>query len=95
MKSVIVDLQDERLARQWELGWSIDALSFRSGVSRVAITSLEAGTRTLRQVSMQALAFAFEQEGVVFLPNVAPMIGDNCRGSTTDPRDRPDYHLIE
>ena len=121
MKSVIVDLQDERLARQWELlkelqrtnafglsfgqehcakaravlDWSVDALSFRSGVSREAITGLEAGTRTLRQVSMQALAFAFEQEGVVFLPNVAPMIGDNCRGSTTDPRDRADYHLIE
>lgn len=77
------------------LGWSVDALAFRSGVSRGAISALEAGTRTLREVSMQALAYAFEQEGIVFFPKLEPMLGDNCRGATTDPRGRPDYHLIE
>lgn len=77
------------------LGWSVEALAFRSGVSRGAIIGLEEGTRTLRKVSMQALAYAFEQEGLVFFPKLEPMIGDNCRGCTTDPRARPDYHLIE
>ncbi|MBH3412814.1 helix-turn-helix domain-containing protein [Pseudomonas putida] len=76
------------------LGWSQEALVFRSGVSVRAIQSLERG-KDLNAVSMQALAFAFEAEGLVFFPGHAPLKGENCRGSTKDPRSRHDYHLLE
>ena len=76
------------------LGWSVEALAFRSGVSRNAINRLEKGIR-LREVTMQALAFAFETEGLIFIPGHPPMSGDNCRGATKDPRSRRDYHLLE
>ena len=77
------------------LNWSVEALSFRSGVSVMAIRDLEEGRRILRQVSMQALSFALEAEGLVFLPGLKPMRGQNCRGGTLDPRKRDDFHLIE
>lgn len=77
------------------MNWSVDALSFRSGVSVKAIRDLEENRRPLRQVTMQALAFALEAEGLVFLPGINPMRGQNCRGGTLDPRIRDDYHLIE
>lgn len=77
------------------LGWSVEVLAFKSGVSPKAIRDLETGDRTLRSVTMQALAFAFEKEALIFLPGHPPMIGDNCRGGTRDPRGRDDYHLIE
>ncbi|MCU1751614.1 helix-turn-helix domain-containing protein [Pseudomonas sp. 6D_7.1_Bac1] len=77
------------------LNWSVEALSFRSGVSVKAIRELEEGRRTLRQVTMQALSFALEAEGLVFLPGLKPMRGQNCRGGTTDPRKRDDFHMIE
>ncbi|WP_347905162.1 helix-turn-helix transcriptional regulator [Pseudomonas purpurea] len=77
------------------LDWSVEALSFRSGVSVGAIRDLEAGNRTLRSVTMQALSFALEAEGLVFLPRLNPMRGHNCRGGTTDPKKRKDYDLIE
>lgn len=76
------------------LGWSIEALAFRSGVSIGAIRSIENGAE-LRGVTMQALAFAFEAEGLIFIPGHPPMPGDNCRGATKDPRSRHDYHLLE
>lgn len=76
------------------LEWSVDALAFRSGVSPAAIRRVENGAE-LRRVTMQALAFAMEQEGLVFFPGHPPMRADNCRGATPDPRTREDYHLLE
>ncbi len=76
------------------LGWSIDDLSSTSGVSSEAIQRLEHGEH-LKQVSMQALAFALESQGLVFFPGHPPLRGMNCRGSTKDPRSRRDYHLLE
>lgn len=76
------------------LGWSIEALAFRSKVSPAAIARIEKG-EALREVTMQALAFAFEREGLIFFPGNAPFTGANCRGATKDPRNRSDYHLIE
>lgn len=76
------------------LGWSIEALAFRSGVSPRAIRSIENGAE-LRRVTMQALAFAMEAEGLVFFPGHAPLRAGNCRGATPDPRIRDDYHLLE
>lgn len=77
------------------LNWSVEALSFRSGVSVKAIGDFEEGQRTLRQVTIQALSFALEAEGLVFLPGLKPMRGQNCRGGTMDPRTRDDFYLIE
>ncbi|EPH1523561.1 helix-turn-helix transcriptional regulator [Pseudomonas aeruginosa] len=77
------------------LGWSVEALAFRSGVSPKAIAAMEAGKRKLRRVTMQALAFTFEKEMLIFLPGHPPMIGSNCSGATPDPRERADYHLLE
>jgi hypothetical protein len=77
------------------LGWSVEALAFRSGVSTKAIRELELGTRTLRRVTMQALSFALEAEGLIFIPGQKPMTSGDCVGATTDPRDRDDFHLIE
>ncbi|EKT4524940.1 helix-turn-helix transcriptional regulator [Pseudomonas putida] len=76
------------------LGWSVEALSFRSGVSPRAIRSIENGAE-LRRVTMQALAHAMEAEGLVFFPGHPPLRSDDCRGATPDPRTRHDYHLIE
>lgn len=77
------------------LGWSVEALAFRSGVSIKAIKDLELGIRKLRRVTMQALSFSLETEGLIFIPGQEPMRGQNCRGGTTDPRARDDFHLIE
>lgn len=77
------------------LNWSVEALSFRSGVSVNAIRKLEEGRGALRPVTMQALSFAFEAEALVFFPGQKPMRGHNCRGGTTDPRTRDDFHLLE
>jgi hypothetical protein len=44
---------------------------------------------------MQALSFALEAEGLVFIPGLKPMRGQNCRGGTMDPKNRDDFHLIE
>lgn len=76
------------------LEWSIEALAFRSGVSPEAIRTVERG-KTLRRVTMQALAFALEAEGLIFFPGHPPLRSDDCRGATPDPRTRGDYHLIE
>jgi len=76
------------------LGWSIETLAFRSGVSPEAIRRLETGTE-LREVTLQALAFTLEAEGLIFFPGHEPMRGENCRGATKHPRTRDDFHLIE
>ncbi|ORL62447.1 XRE family transcriptional regulator [Pseudomonas putida] len=76
------------------LGWSVDALAFRSRVSPAAIRRVEEGAE-LRRVTMQALSYAMELEGLVFFPGHSPMRADNCRGATPDPRTREDYHLLE
>lgn len=76
------------------LSWSIDDLSSAFGVTSQAIQRLESGFQ-LKEVSLQALAFALEAEGLVFFPGHPPLRGMNCRGSTKDPRSRRDYHLLE
>lgn len=75
------------------LGWNIDDLSLAAGVSPQAIQRLECDAH-LRTVSLQALAFVLEAEGLVFFPDHPPLRGMNCRGSTKDPRSRLDYHLL-
>lgn len=77
------------------LEWSQEALAFRSGASVKAIQEFEAGGRPLKWVTKQALAFAMETEGLVFIPSASPLRGENCRGATPDPRLRDDFHLIE
>lgn len=76
------------------LGWGANDLAAKSGVSLQAIQQLEHGAH-LNGVSMQALAFALEAEGLLFFPGHPPLKGENCRGSTKDPRGRLDYHLLE
>lgn len=76
------------------LGWNIEELSARSGVSSQAIQQLEYEAN-LNTVSMQALAFTFESEGLLFFPGHPPLRGENCRGSTKDPRTRQDYYLLQ
>lgn len=76
------------------LEWSVEALAFRSGVSPDAIRMVELGSE-LRRVTMQALAFALEAEGLIFFPGHPPLRSDDCRGATPDPRTRGDYHMIE
>lgn len=76
------------------LGWSVEALAFRSGVSLDAIRRIENGAE-LRRVTMQALAYALEAEDLIFIPRSEPIIGDNVCGATPDPRTRDDFHLIE
>jgi DNA-binding transcriptional regulator YiaG len=77
------------------LGWSEEALAFRSGASVKAIQQFEKGSRPLKWVTKQALQFAMEEESLIFIPGYAPSVGNNCRGSTQDPRSRDDFHLIE
>lgn len=77
------------------VGWSVETLAFRSGVSPKAIRELELGSRKLRRVTMQALSYSLEKEGLIFIPGHDPMKGQNCRGGTTNPRGRDDFHLIE
>ncbi|WP_238066830.1 helix-turn-helix domain-containing protein [Pseudomonas shirazica] len=76
------------------LDWGISDLAEKSGVSPQAILQLERGAH-LNAVSMQALAFTLEAEGLLFFPGHPPLRGENCRGSTKDPRGRHDYHLLE
>jgi DNA-binding transcriptional regulator YiaG len=77
------------------LGWSQEALAFRSGTSVLAISQFETGTRLLRDVTKQAIVFALEGEGLMLIPGHPPMRGDNVRGMTPNPRERKDFHLVE
>nr|WP_019364778.1 helix-turn-helix transcriptional regulator [Pseudomonas luteola] len=77
------------------LGWSTEALAFRSGVSVKAIERFEAGQQELHEVSLIALSFAFEREGLFFVKGSAPMRGTNIQGVTQDPKLRSDYGLLD
>lgn len=77
------------------LGWSSERLAEESGVSVAAIEGYEAETLKLKAVTRQALAFRLEAEGLVFIDGYRPLIGDNVRGCTGDPRTRGDFHLVE
>jgi DNA-binding transcriptional regulator YiaG len=77
------------------LNWSQEALAFKSGVSVKTIKQFEVGTRAIRVVTKVALTFALESEGLIIIPGSRPMTSDSCRGITQDPRNRPDFHLIE
>jgi DNA-binding XRE family transcriptional regulator len=77
------------------LGWSREALAFRSGVSIKAIAEFESDKRELRSVTKQALAHALESEGLLFFPGLMPIDGGGCPGATLDPRQRDDFDLIE
>ncbi len=85
---------DHCAAARTMLQWPVETLAFRSGVSPEAIRRLETGAE-LRRVTLQALAFTLEAEGLVFFPGHEPMRGENCRGATRCPKDRDDFHLIE
>lgn len=77
------------------LGWTAQALAFRSGVSVTAITQYEAGTRKLLDITRQALAYALEGEGLLLIPGLKPSRSDDCVGATLNPRLRKDAHMIE
>jgi hypothetical protein len=77
------------------LGWSREALAFRSGASVGAIAQFESGSRPLNDVSRQALAYALEAQGLLFFAGHEPVWSDGCPGPTLDPRQRIDFHLIE
>ncbi|MGB4488301.1 MAG: XRE family transcriptional regulator [Pseudomonas veronii] len=77
------------------LTWSCEALAFRSGASVKAIREFESGSRELRAVTRQALAYALEVEGLLFFPGCKPVKSKGYLWSTLDPRQRDDYYLIE
>jgi DNA-binding transcriptional regulator YiaG len=77
------------------LAWSREALAFRSGASVKAIREFESGSRELRTVTRQALAYALEAEGLLFFPGFKPVKSNGCPGATLDPRQRNDFYLIE
>ncbi len=77
------------------LNWSHEALAFRSGASLKAIQEFESGSRELRTVTRQALAYALEAEGLLLFPGYKPVKSNGCPGATLDPRQRNDFYLIE
>ena len=76
------------------LGWSLEQLSQKSKVSVPAIQRFEASER-VRDVTLLALAYSLEAEGLVFFPGFAPSWASNFRGTTPDPMGREDFALIE
>jgi transcriptional regulator with XRE-family HTH domain len=76
------------------LGWSLEQLSDKSKVSVPAIQRFEASER-VRDVTLLALAYSLEAEGLVFFPGFAPSWASNFRGTTPDPMGREDFALIE
>ena len=76
------------------LGWSLEQLSLKSKVSVPAIQRFEASDR-VRDVTLLALAYSLEAEGLVFFPGFAPSWASNFRGTTPDPMGREDFALIE
>lgn len=77
------------------LKWSIEKLADQSGVSALAIEQYETGFRKLKSISLQAIAYAFEAERLMFFPGQPVMTGGNVRGACPDPRRSPDYSQIE
>lgn len=63
------------------LGWSVEALAFRSGVSPGAIRCIE-NWAELRCVTIQPLASAMQAEGLVFF-QATPARKQLPRGHTT------------
>lgn len=76
------------------LGWSLEQLSHKSKVSVPAIQRFEA-SGPVRDVTLLALAYSLEAEGLVFFPGFAPSWASNFRGTTPDPMGREDFALIE
>ncbi|MQU06069.1 helix-turn-helix domain-containing protein [Pseudomonas helleri] len=76
------------------LGWSLEQLSDKSKVTVPAIQRFEASER-VRDVTLLALAYSLEAEGLVFFPGFAPSWASNFRGTTPDPMGREDFALIE
>lgn len=76
------------------LGWSLEQLSDKSKVSVPAIQRFEASER-VRDVTLLALAYSLEAEGLVFFPGFAPSWASNFRGTTPDPMGREDFAMIE
>lgn len=77
------------------LGWDQTRLSHESGVSLLAVGMYEAGMRRLRPISLQAIAYVFEKQGLVFLNGEPPIMGANVRGCCPNPCSSPDYYLLE
>lgn len=77
------------------LRWSVDKLANTCGVSSLAIEQYESGFRKLRQISLQAIAYAFESEELVFFPGVPPMRGENMRGTCPDPRRSAEIGMLD
>ncbi|OLU22353.1 hypothetical protein BVH03_24260 [Pseudomonas sp. PA15(2017)] len=82
-------------AARYRLDWSIDRLAIQSGVSALAIEQYESGFRKLKPISLQAIAYAFEAEKLMFFPGQPVMTGGNVRGACPDPRLSSDYSQIE
>lgn len=81
-------------ARQ-RLDWAIDRLAHESGVSPLAIEQFESGFRKLRPISLQAIAFAFEAQGLMFIPGYGILRGGDVQGACPDPRLSDDYFQVE
>lgn len=77
------------------LRWDQLRLSQESGVSLLKLRAYETGAARLRSISQQAIAYAFEKQGLLFFPGEPPMFGANVRGCCPDPRTSPDYYLLE
>ncbi|MND51255.1 hypothetical protein D3C81_479270 [compost metagenome] len=69
-----------------KLGWSVEALAFRSGVSSRAIRGTD-NRAELRRVTMQALAFAKESGGLVFFPDHPPLTSQQLSWGHTSLQD--------
>lgn len=81
-------------ARQ-RLDWGIDRLADESGVSPLAIEQFESGFRRLKPISLQAIAYAFEAKGLMFIPGYGILTGDNIVGACPDPQLSDDYFQVE
>lgn len=77
------------------LRWSREILAQESGVSVEAIARFEDEQAKLREVTLQALAWALEAQGLIFIQGHPLLVGMDVRGATPDPRLRDDYEMIE
>lgn len=77
------------------LRWSRETLAQESGVSVMAIARFEDEQAELREVTLQALAWAMEAQGLIFIQGHPLLIGMDVRGATPNPRLRDDYEMIE
>ena len=77
------------------LDWSIDRLANTAGVTPLAIEQYESGFRKLRPISLQAIAYTFESEGLVFFPGHQPLRSDNIGGTCPDPHRSADIGMFD